>query len=242
MRAPTPLMEPVLPAQQDELVCAAFGEQGHHVVEDPRSGAYFKLGPEESFLFSRLDGRRTVAETCAPLAATSIKSTRGRGPRTVPDDCGRVRVFEDARGAAGTPGHPYRSRCAPLPKRTAHPDLTGRPSPQQPQPRPRVPDPELNESKREPKEGEPAIDPVLAEVGVRPRRAVQPPRTPPPLPLDAQFLRRLRRLHGGGGGVVLLNRRELVGDLPWRGRRVGGAVLVWLTLVAATTCTSSPTG
>src|SRR5256885_17228516 len=65
-RSPTSMTaaETVLPARRPDLVFKPIGDDGQHVVKDPRTGAYFKLGLEESFLFARLDGRHNVQEVC----------------------------------------------------------------------------------------------------------------------------------------------------------------------------------
>jgi RND family efflux transporter MFP subunit len=44
------------------------GDDGEHVVKNPATGAYFQLGPEESFLLSLLDGRRPADEVRAAFA------------------------------------------------------------------------------------------------------------------------------------------------------------------------------
>ena len=49
------------PARRADLVVTEPGEDGQQVVKDRVSGRFFQLGPEESFLFSLLDGRHTVA-------------------------------------------------------------------------------------------------------------------------------------------------------------------------------------
>ena len=48
------------PARRPELIVSPLGDQGQHVVKDPRTGEYFNLGPEESFLLLHLDGRQTA--------------------------------------------------------------------------------------------------------------------------------------------------------------------------------------
>src|SRR5438045_4913626 len=46
-----------LPARRRDLIFKPLGEAGEHVVKDPRTGGYFKLPAQESFLFTLLDGR-----------------------------------------------------------------------------------------------------------------------------------------------------------------------------------------
>src|SRR5258707_6447514 len=53
-----------LPARRGDLIVRPSGNDGAHVVKDPRSGEYFRLGPEESFLLRRLDGRSMSADVC----------------------------------------------------------------------------------------------------------------------------------------------------------------------------------
>ena len=50
------------PARRTDLIFKPLGDRGEHVVKDRRTGGYFNLGPQESFLFARLDGRQTGAE------------------------------------------------------------------------------------------------------------------------------------------------------------------------------------
>ena len=48
-----------LPARRRDLVFKPIGDEGDHVIKDPKTGAYFRLGPQESFLFARFDGHHT---------------------------------------------------------------------------------------------------------------------------------------------------------------------------------------
>jgi multidrug resistance efflux pump len=57
-----------LPARRADLVFRPLGDRGEHVVKDPRTGAYFKLGAEAYFLLSRLDGVQTAADVRAAYA------------------------------------------------------------------------------------------------------------------------------------------------------------------------------
>ena len=52
------------PPRRADLVVTEPGDDGQQVVKDRISGKYFQFGPEESFLFSLLDGRHTVAMIC----------------------------------------------------------------------------------------------------------------------------------------------------------------------------------
>ena len=51
-----------LPSRRPDLLFRPLGDDGQHVVKDPHTGAYFKLPPEEAFLFLLLDGRHTTAQ------------------------------------------------------------------------------------------------------------------------------------------------------------------------------------
>src|SRR3954466_7936774 len=55
----------LLPARRSELVVRPLGDDGQHVVKDPGTGAYYELGPEETFLLTHLDGSRDSATVCA---------------------------------------------------------------------------------------------------------------------------------------------------------------------------------
>jgi putative peptide zinc metalloprotease protein len=55
----------IFPARQEQLVIRPVGEDGRQIVKNPVSGEYFRLGPQEAFLLSLLDGRRTAGEICA---------------------------------------------------------------------------------------------------------------------------------------------------------------------------------
>jgi multidrug efflux pump subunit AcrA (membrane-fusion protein) len=60
----TPMTTAVaLPPRRSDLVLAPQGNGGV-VVKDPRTGAYFQLGPQESFLLQALDGRETADGLC----------------------------------------------------------------------------------------------------------------------------------------------------------------------------------
>ena len=71
----------VLPARRPDLVFRPVGDDGHYVVKDPRNGAYFKLGPQESFLFRYLDGRHDAGSACRAFSR-HFGEPRGDG-RTV---------------------------------------------------------------------------------------------------------------------------------------------------------------
>src|SRR5262245_40766526 len=74
-----------LPARRPELIIRAFGERGQHVVKDPRSGSYYTLGEQETFLLTQLDGEHTAEAICRafterfsePLPETDLKQFLG---------------------------------------------------------------------------------------------------------------------------------------------------------------------
>src|SRR5439155_24411111 len=80
------------------------------MVEDPLTGACYKVGPEESFLLLGLDGRRTAADLTAefegrfgsPLPESDLQEFLG-----LVRDCGSVRREADAFPPTGhaNPGH-----------------------------------------------------------------------------------------------------------------------------------------
>src|SRR5437588_4720193 len=51
-----PMTSTLLPTRRSELLL----DRG--VLEDPRAGDFYNLGPRESFLFARLDGRHSTDE------------------------------------------------------------------------------------------------------------------------------------------------------------------------------------
>ena len=53
-----------VPGRRPELVIRPLGDNGQHVVKDPVTGAYFRLGEQESFLLLQLDGEQTAEAVC----------------------------------------------------------------------------------------------------------------------------------------------------------------------------------
>jgi len=53
------------PARRAELVIRPLGDHGQHVVKDPRTGAFYNLGEQESFLLLKLDGTQPAEAICA---------------------------------------------------------------------------------------------------------------------------------------------------------------------------------
>ncbi len=53
------------PARRSDLLMKPLGNDGQHVVKDPRTGAYFSLPRAEAFLLAQLDGRQTADAICA---------------------------------------------------------------------------------------------------------------------------------------------------------------------------------
>src|SRR6266568_3368995 len=52
------------PRRRSDLLVRPLGERGDCVVKDQRSGEYYNLGPQESFLLERLDGEQTAHAIC----------------------------------------------------------------------------------------------------------------------------------------------------------------------------------
>lgn len=51
--------------RRPDLIVRPLGNAGEFVVKDPRTGEYYNLGPEESFLFHQLDGQHSAGDICA---------------------------------------------------------------------------------------------------------------------------------------------------------------------------------
>lgn len=64
-----PELAAVPPARRPELLLSPLGDQGQYVVKDIRASAYYRLGEQEAFLLSRLDGQQTTAAICAAFEA-----------------------------------------------------------------------------------------------------------------------------------------------------------------------------
>jgi len=52
------------PRRRSDLLLRPLGDGGDCVVKDQRSGEYYNLGPQESFLLERLDGEQTAQAIC----------------------------------------------------------------------------------------------------------------------------------------------------------------------------------
>jgi putative peptide zinc metalloprotease protein len=59
---PAPDLAPRVPGRRPELVIRPLGDDGRHVVKDPVSGAYYRLGEQEAFLLLQLDGEQTTED------------------------------------------------------------------------------------------------------------------------------------------------------------------------------------
>ncbi|WP_406696398.1 PqqD family protein [Singulisphaera sp. Ch08] len=57
------------PARRPELVMGPVGADGQRVVKDPRSGRYYHLGEQETFLLTRLDGTQSAEAICTAFEA-----------------------------------------------------------------------------------------------------------------------------------------------------------------------------
>src|SRR5262245_21276863 len=68
-------------SRRADLILSGADEEGFRVVTDPRSGEFYRLGPEESFLLEQLDG------TSSPPSVCSRYQERFGSPLT-PDELG----------------------------------------------------------------------------------------------------------------------------------------------------------
>src|SRR4051794_31732633 len=57
------------PTRRPDLLLRPFGDDGQHVVKDPRTGSYFNLPAQEAFLLAQLDGTQDVDAICVAFAA-----------------------------------------------------------------------------------------------------------------------------------------------------------------------------
>jgi multidrug resistance efflux pump len=57
-----------LPRRRPELLLRPVGDRGDHVVKDPVTGQFYNLGPQETFLLERLDGRQDADAICRDFA------------------------------------------------------------------------------------------------------------------------------------------------------------------------------
>jgi putative peptide zinc metalloprotease protein len=57
-----------LPARRPELVIRPLGDRGRYVVKDPHSGAFYTFGEQEHFLLTQLDGTRDAEAICQAFA------------------------------------------------------------------------------------------------------------------------------------------------------------------------------
>jgi multidrug efflux pump subunit AcrA (membrane-fusion protein) len=55
--------------RRPELVVRPVGDNGQHVVKNPSTGEYFSVGEQEAFLLLALDGHRSAADLCAAFGA-----------------------------------------------------------------------------------------------------------------------------------------------------------------------------
>src|SRR5262245_31005928 len=58
----------LVPARHGGLVIRPIGNRGQHVVKDLKTGHYYTLGEQESFLLTQLDGRRAAGTVCRAFA------------------------------------------------------------------------------------------------------------------------------------------------------------------------------
>lgn len=210
---------PPVPARRRDLIFRPAGEGGRHVVKDPDSGAYYQLGPEESFLFACLNGRNS-------RAAVRRGFEQRFGSPLAEDDLDEFLALARASGFLALP-------AAPTPARGESP---GR----------HAPTPEVLPARAEPATGTPAPKAPLPPG--RPRQSLlywrksvfDPDRFFNWLEPKIRFVWTRAFVVASAlcvvaaMTVVLANRRELVTYFPqvlsWE-----TALLVWLALVVATT-------
>ncbi len=70
------------PARRSDLLLRPLGEDGESVVKDLRTGAYYNLGPQESFLLERLDGEQSAASICQSFEGRRVIT--GPSPAATP--------------------------------------------------------------------------------------------------------------------------------------------------------------
>src|SRR5262245_17718662 len=63
-----PAVATTLPSRRPELLVRPLGNKGQHVVKDPRTGDYYTLGEQESFLLAQLDGQHAAEDVCQAFA------------------------------------------------------------------------------------------------------------------------------------------------------------------------------
>src|SRR2546422_3226702 len=103
-----PAANTILPARRPDLVFRPVGDDGQHVVKDPRTGAYFKLGPQESFLFQHLDGRRGADEVCRAFS-------RRFGEPLAGEDLEQFLALAEQSAFFAAPPSPPKAQPAPAP-------------------------------------------------------------------------------------------------------------------------------
>src|SRR5438045_4525501 len=203
-----------LPARRRDLIFRPHGEHGEHVVKDPRTGGYFKLPAQESFLFTLLDGGHTPDQCRAaferrfgePLPADDLEQflslAREFGFLTAPDQ------------------HPSR---APAPAPAAEPAPAPAAAAPSPAPEGRAAKPRQSllawrKSVFDPDRLFAALEPALRFIWTRGFVLASVAF------IVAAFL------------ISWANRAEIVGDFSWAlVMRWETLLLAWLTLVLATT-------
>jgi putative peptide zinc metalloprotease protein len=100
--------------RRTELIIRPLGENGPYVLKDPRSGAYYHLGPEEYFLLTQLDGRRD-AEAVRTAFAESF------GQSLSAEDLQEFLDMASAQGFLQAPGGEPEPPEAHAPERTDAP-------------------------------------------------------------------------------------------------------------------------
>src|SRR5687768_16422701 len=111
------------PSRRNDLLLRPLGDGGDCVVKDLRTGDYFNLGPQESFLLERLDGEQTATAICKsfethfgqPLTESELQEflelARSMGFLEAVGVPGTLR--EDAVITGGVQHHVARTKAAP---------------------------------------------------------------------------------------------------------------------------------
>jgi multidrug resistance efflux pump len=201
---------PKLPARRPDLVIRPLGDRGRYVVKDPRTGAFFTFGEQEHFLLAQLDGERGAAAVCQAFAE-HFGEPLSEGELGQFVELARRKGLLQAAGAS-----------APRPEVATRPAADGAPPTLPPAPAP------------------PAPARSRQSLLYWRKNIFDPDRLFNRLAPRLGFLWTWSFLLASGAGILLAaalawaNRHELVSSFAsaWRWET---ALLVWLTLVVATT-------
>ena len=232
------------PARRPELLVRPLGDGGDHVVKDPRTGEYFNLGPQESFLLLRLDGRHTATQICGAFEAHFGEPLTGEDLEEFVS-LARAQGFLRPPGASAAATAPRASAHAASPSDVPPPSRTAPSTRAATQTRtPLTPAKDVAPFEAAPAEApseEPAPRPRARQSILFWRKSVyDPDRLFNWLEPKVRFVwtRGFVAVSAGAivlaAGVLWANRGEMVSRFPdvWRWETL---VLGWLTLVIATT-------